>query len=233
MKIKINIFLLLLFLSVNTLLAQEFAVIADPDGYTNVRKENNAHSQILDKLKNGHLVCIMNPEGNWWNIDYASNKEELKVGYIYKDRFKFISTFEEIPLLKKSKNEVILGKGNFEIKLTDKEFEKEDHRFVYSKDFPDQVLKIDGKDAWGIDGNIPKREYKSIFIKYKNMRLTLPPKALENLFEPNLESTKINYDRIKDILYISTMNSDGAGSYLVVWKIEKGMYKERFIAYGF
>ncbi len=65
------------------------------------------------------------------------------------------------------------------------------------------------------------------------MRLTLPPAALENLYEPNLGSTKVNYDRIKDILYISTMNSDSAGGYFVVWKIEKGKYKERFIAYGF
>ena len=29
------------------------------------------------------------------------------------------------------------------------------------------------------------------------------------------------------------MNSDGAGSYEVIWKIEKGVYKERYIAYGF
>ncbi len=97
MKIYIILFLLL---STNTLFTQEFAVIDDPDGFTRVRKENNSHSKILDTLKNGHLVFIMNPEGNWWNIDYASNKDELKVGYIYKDLFKFISTFEEIPVLK-------------------------------------------------------------------------------------------------------------------------------------
>jgi len=29
------------------------------------------------------------------------------------------------------------------------------------------------------------------------------------------------------------MNSDGAGSYLVIWRIEKGTYKDRLVAYGF
>jgi len=29
------------------------------------------------------------------------------------------------------------------------------------------------------------------------------------------------------------MNSDGAGYYGVIWKIEKGVYKSRYIVYGF
>lgn len=80
-------FLILIFLcSLKSLFAQEFAVVLDKDGYTNVRSENNKNSKILDKLYNGHLICVMNPEGNWWNIDYAINKSEIKVGYVYKDR---------------------------------------------------------------------------------------------------------------------------------------------------
>lgn len=29
------------------------------------------------------------------------------------------------------------------------------------------------------------------------------------------------------------MNSDGAGSYVVIWKIEKGVFKDRYIAFRF
>lgn len=36
-----------------------------------------------------------------------------------------------------------------------------------------------------------------------------------------------------NIVYIQSMNSDGAGSYEVIWKVEKAVYKERYIACGF
>jgi hypothetical protein len=32
---------------------------------------------------------------------------------------------------------------------------------------------------------------------------------------------EVHYDKVHDILYIESMNSDGAGSYEVIWKIEK------------
>ena len=49
----------------------------------------------------------------------------------------------------------------------------------------------------------------------------LPKEALKNLFEPNSYSTSAHYDEANDILYIDSLNSDGAGSYEVLWIIEK------------
>jgi hypothetical protein len=43
----------------------------------------------------------------------------------------------------------------------------------------------------------------------------------------------VNYDNINDIIYIQSMNRDGAGAYGVIWKIEKGIYKAKFIVHGF
>ena len=51
--------------------------------------------------------------------------------------------------------------------------------------------------------------------------------------ESLIYSAEVNYDAANDTFYIQTMNSDGAGSYLVVWKVEKGVYKDRLVAYGF
>jgi len=234
-KIRMKSLLLIsIFLfSLKSIFAQEFAIVNDNDGYTNVRSENNRSSQILDRLNNGHLICIMNPEGNWWNIDYSTNSYEIKVGYIYKDRFKIISEFEEIPILKENNNEIIFSKNHIEVKVSEKKFEKEKHIFEYVKNYPNQILKIDRKHFWGTDGNLPTIEYQSINIKTNNSMLQLPKESFEDLFEPNLTNTKVNYDTNNDIIYISAMNSDSAGAYLVIWKIEKGKYKERFIAYGF
>lgn len=231
---KLKLLILIFFLSFkSSLFAQEFAVINDSDGYTNVRSENNKSSKILDRLNNGHLICVMNPEGNWLNIDYSTNKDEIKVGFIYKDRFKLISEFIEMPILKENENELFFSNKTIEVKIAKKNFDKNSHSFKYVKNYPNQISKIDDKDYWGTDGNMPKTEYKDISIIFNNSTLKLPNEALENLYEPNLSSTKVNYDTNNNIIYISAMNSDGAGGYLVVWKIEKGIYKERFITYGF
>ena len=86
---------------------------------------------------------------------------------------------------------------------------------------------------FGTDGNIPKREYKSIQIEINNVKIELPNIALKNLYEPSLYNSKASYDEKKDILYILLSNSDGAGSYEIIWIIEKKKYKNRIEAYGF
>ena len=103
----------------------------------------------------------------------------------------------------------------------------------YKKNNKTQLDKIDNLQIFGTDGNIPKREYKSIKIEIDNVKIELPKNAIKNLFEPNLESSTVNYDKINDILYISSMNSDGAGGYLIIWIIEKKSYRNRIEAYGF
>jgi len=62
--------------------------------------------------------------------------------------------------------------------------------------------------------------------------LLLPKADLEDLYEPNIFSGEINYDKENNILYIQTMNSDGAGYCEMIWKIEKSEYKEKLVAYG-
>ena len=96
-----------------------------------------------------------------------------------------------------------------------------------------RIKLINGKQYWGTDGEMPKSEYKSIIIDFGRRKIILPKVALDNLFEPNLTNTEVNYDQINDVSYIQSMNSDGAGGYQVIWKIDKGIYKNRFIAYGF
>ena len=86
---------------------------------------------------------------------------------------------------------------------------------------------------WNTLIGIPTREYKSIEVNIGQRKMSLPKVAFENLYEPSLDHTQVNYDKTNDIVYIQSMNSDGAGGYEVIWKIEKGVYKDRFIAYGF
>jgi len=82
------------------------------------------------------------------------------------------------------------------------------------------VVAINGKKVWGTDGEMPKTEYKSIVVNFGARQLIVPHAAFEDLFQPTIWNTKVNYDRKNDILYIVSENSDGAGAY------------EIYIAYG-
>jgi hypothetical protein len=199
----------------------------------NVREDGSKNSKVVDKLNNGHLIYCFENKGNWSNIDYTNNNKECN-GYVYKDKFKLVNDYKEIPIKKQSGNsKVIFSKDSISVTLTITAFEKKKHRFKYVKDYPDQILLIDKKKYWGKDGGMPSTQFDKIMIEIGKTNLLLPKEALEGLYEPNIFSAEINYDKEKNILYIQTMNSDGAGSYEVIWKIEKGEYKERLVAYGF
>jgi hypothetical protein len=210
----------------------QFAIIADKGGYVNVRTGKETGSKITDTLKNGHPIFCFENEGNWTNIDYSRNGKELN-GFVYKDRSTMISSYPLISILKNEPNSVTLSKDSIEVVVTLKLFDKRNHKYTYFKEDKTQIELIDNKKYWGTDGSIPAIEYSSIAIKIGRKAFQLPKQTLKNLFEPNLYNTEVNFDVENNILYIQSMNSDGAGAYHVIWKIEDGIYKDRYIAYGF
>ena len=224
--------LLIVFLLTLNLCFSQFAIISDPDGYVNVRSSAKIANNVSDKLNNGFIVYYFEPQVNWANIDYKKSRKELN-GYIYKDKIKFITDFKEIPLKTNSDGKIILDNGLVKIEITETKFLKEKHKLQFFKGNSNQLDKIDNLPLFGTDGEIPKREYKSIEIEINKVKVEIPPSALENLYEPTLWNSKANYDEVNDILYIQSSNSDGAGGYEIIWVIEKKKYKTRIEAYGF
>ena len=228
--------ILLFFLISNVVFAQAieggaFAVINDKDGYVNVRKEKSVHSKVLKKLDNNTLIFVLEYDkayyGNWI---YADNE-----GYIYNDRVKWI---EKLPKIAKgiTKGNTIVFEGKeIQVTLSTEKFDKSKHSFKYHKEYRDIIEKIDGKPFWGTDGNMPKREYKSIEVKIRGKQVPIPKSAYNDLHESSLyiEFNSVHYDKDNDILYIVANNGDGAGSYMVCWQIEKGVYKGRKVGIPF
>lgn len=194
--------------------------------------KNAIDSKIIDSLKNGHLIYCFENAGNWTNIDYTVKGKERN-GYIYNDRFTFISTFYSIPVVNQTSHSATFFIDSIEVIVTERNFDKAKHKLKYFKDNVDWIEFIDGKKYWGTDGEMLKTQYQNITVKLGNTIIILSGKATENLFEPTLYTTQVNYDNYKKTIYIQAMNSDGAGAYEVIWKIEKGVYKERLIVYGF
>ncbi|WP_175550412.1 SH3 domain-containing protein [Chryseobacterium vrystaatense] len=57
-------------------------IIQDPDGYTNLRKSKNTSSDILQKVKTGEPIEVLDNSGDWFLVKTKEGKE----GYIHKSR---------------------------------------------------------------------------------------------------------------------------------------------------
>lgn len=223
MKISFLLFFLL-FCFQNTF--SQLAVVVDKDGYVNVRDKDK---RIVDKLSSGEVVYRFGDIDGWESVDYIKDGEN-HWGYIHKSRLFNLSCFDKIPLISDSEDKAILKKDSIVITLIEKDFIPSQNKISRKDGF---VNKINGKQFWGMDGGMPTREYKSITVSMCKRSIDIPPMAFNNLYEPNLFSTEANYDKDNDILYLHSMNSDGAGGYIVVWVIEKGQYKGRYVYHGF
>ncbi|WP_326319288.1 SH3 domain-containing protein [Chryseobacterium salviniae] len=58
--------------------------IDDPDGYTNLRKEKSSSSEVLQKIKSGEFIDLLDNSGDWWQV----KTKEGKTGYVHKSRIK-------------------------------------------------------------------------------------------------------------------------------------------------
>lgn len=61
-----------------------YVKINDPDGYTNLRKDNNSKSTILEKIKNEENIKVLDNSSDWWLVESKSGKK----GYVYKSKIK-------------------------------------------------------------------------------------------------------------------------------------------------
>jgi hypothetical protein len=204
----------------------QFAIIADNDGFVNVRSSANSSSKIVDKLLNGEMVFCLEPENDWLPVDYDLGKEN-KSGFIHKTRVRFLENFKKVPRQVLNDSKVVFKRDSLTITITRIPFISQKNKLQYHKGNPSKnetsyLEKINGKEIWGTDGNIPKMQYGKIIFQLGKDIIYLP---VDNLFEPNLDRTSATID--SGTIYLSAINSDGAGGYAVLWIIEKGRFKRR------
>lgn len=231
--LKQNLLLTILSLLLHVISWGQFAVVNDKDGFVNIRESAKTGAKVIDKLKNGHLLFLFEGEGNWTNVDYSTDNNHQKSGYVYRDRYTLVSDYPNCPVKKQTSNSIVLSKDSLEVMIIQQKFDKQKHRFNYVKEAQDLIELIDNKPYYGRDGAMPDTEYSRIQVIAGTTKIDLPKEALTNLYEPNLATMTAHHDIKNNIVYIMAFNGDGAGAYCVIWKIEKGVYKERFITAGF
>lgn len=216
-----------IFLLTAALVAQlswaQFAKIVDKDGYVNVRENADANSKIVGKLNSDEIVYIFEPDTkNWANV---SN------GYVHNSRVKYIKSYESVPPTVRDANKAIFKSGNIKVNIASGKFNFKENEKDFTSTLDGDYYK--GQQVWGLDGTIPKTHYLSITAQIGDKTVQIPAKEIENLFQVDNKYTTCYYDRANDILYISLLNSDGAGAYAGLFIIEKGEYKKRVLEIPF
>jgi hypothetical protein len=213
-----------------TSLSAQFAYIEDKDGYVNIRKEGNTHAEVIGILKKSDIFWCFETEGDWLPIDVNDRKktDEVISGYIHNSRVRFIDDLPSVPQKNIDASKVLFENDSIKVEIRVSSFVAKEHVIQYfSNEGHKYISKIDNKTFWGTDGGIPKRNYEFISVSLNNIKHDLAKEAIVNLYEPNLNFTKVYLDINNNTIYISSLNSDGAGAYVVLWIITDGIYRNR------
>lgn len=236
MKKILSIFLFL-FLSYH--IHAQFAKIIDKDGYVNLRKEEGIKSQVTGRIQSGEIVYVYDQDEknkDWLITDYQDKNGKLLTGYIHRSRLKYIATYEEIPATTTDAQKAVFILKNRKIEILSDTFNyKKNKKYFSSTHYGKQQIEdqYKGQQIWGTDGTIPQTHYLSITATIANKKVEIPQKEIENLFNINNENTACYFDNQNETLYITSLNSDGAGGYMVLFIIEKGKYKGRTLIMPF
>lgn len=243
-------YLIVLAMSFHLCFAQDFegkyAVISDPDGYTNVRSEASGQSAIRGKIFDGELFFAYpdnTPEGsdpNWVMVSFEGNtahySDEAKIrmkqlgiplgkrsfsGFIHKSRLTYVSRLQALTAHEVAEDFMAFSDGKSSFLIKSGTFDQQEHQVEI--DMNNGVDKVDGQVVWGTDGSTPKEEIKWIKQVKGDKLLTLPIKKYQYFYEPSMYKTPMKmFSDKKGSYYLYMENSDGAGSYVVCLAIRNG-----------
>lgn len=238
-----NKFIILFILNIISATAMaDFAIINDPDGYTNVRVNSKNNATIAFKINSGEVFYCLNDLNNgFYQIETNKYNFDNSTLFVHKSRVKFLSSFTALPILEKrdkkyndvypkslDEQSLRLAGSNYTIDLKVKPFNTKSHKLVYDKD---SLLKsLDGfSKFWGSDNATPYSEYSLFSIKFNNKVINIPNNQIGDLFNPNLSDTQAFFDKQSQTLYLVAQNGDGAGVYHVVFIFKAEKYENRLV----
>ena len=231
----------------------QYYTVNDEQGYVHVRATPSAGGKIICVLENEMIVHETWNEDttrkNWMFVEFyipkteaknvkskaetrppaVMNKWSLFRGWVYRGRLMNIEMQNE---LKKKwvGDDFILYNDSINIKFDYKQFEKTKHNIQMKGDYP--IVKIDGHYLAGTDGGIPRYEMQNFSMEISHHKIAIPRSAFHDLYEPNFNRFTNGYIDKNGTMYITMYNSDGAGSYEVIFIFKNNKYIGRYVFDG-
>ncbi|MDF1824698.1 MAG: hypothetical protein P1U68_08655 [Verrucomicrobiales bacterium] len=213
----------------------EFCVVQDSDGYTNVREKADLASKVIARVDHGQLVWIyLGGMTKWPEVIFMDKEGEERNGFIHASRLKALTDFEHFTgEVSEEKQTETIERGDLNVEIVIGPFEQEGRTLTYQEYEEGQryLIEIDDLPYWGTDGGMPRDQYRKITVQKAGKTMTVPDSALKNLYNPGLYpgNTKVTVNPKDDAIYITSFNSDGAGGYVVGFVFENGKFKSRAV----
>jgi hypothetical protein len=226
----------------------ELATTNDKDGYTNVRSGPSASSDVVWKFHNGEIFYYSrsSTKNDWIyvyrDIDISAIPEGKRTsvlarfhrycntvevdGYIHKSKIQPLSQLEEVNFKKRkiTTTTLTLDSDPISVSLASASFDPARHKIsMVCND-----TYIDGRRAWGTDGDVPNKEISSLRVSLNGQSIPVPASEYSNLYEPNFEGFRFYLSKTGGIL-LHMMNSDGAAVYDAVFLIKNGKIHRIFV----
>lgn len=219
-----------------------FAIIDDPDGYTNVR---NGEKQIVGKIYESDVFYIewdcdigtttyVPIRARWELKDHFErfgNKEEngeypsSEYEYIHKSRVKLLSNLPQLSRTIVNENQYIFENESIIIVFATAPIDRNNTHIV-EDDMNNIPIEIDGYQTHGIDWRLREidTEIQSISYSINGCHRQFAPEHIEGFLNISGETMSVAEGR-NNTLYITSMGGDGSGGYETLWIIKNGEVK--------
>lgn len=207
----------------------QFAMV-ESSGLVNVKAFPFVGSNTVFKVNNGDPVyCIKEEDDGWLSVVYGFGKNS-KSGFIQRSTVKIIDSLSKVPCSNIIDTAAVWNTDSVRVSIYTMPFDQKSSTLLFNRgtslSSTKSLTKIDGKEVWGTDGNVPVRQYAQILVEWRKNKILVP---FDNLYEPNLKKTHVYFDWATKNIYIAAANSSGAGSYVALWVIANGKFKQRVV----
>ncbi len=212
----------------------QFAVIRDPDGFTNVRAGDSIKARVVGRPHDGEVVVTTFTQNGWTKVFYDPEKSyggHPFEGFMHEDHLQSIENLPHIQDsdIKLKNGRLTLQNDSVSAQISTAPFRPKQH--VLRKDAHGNVQTIDGKFAWGSGDSVPAQQVTGLTLTIRGQAVDIPASAWNDLYEPTLETSNVYFDTRTACLYIEMPANGGnsaSGAYAIVWVFKSGKYLTRY-----
>lgn len=208
--------------------AQEGVGVIEPSGLSIKVADQNNQKMTSKQLEPG-TICYYYRNGNHYQLTTENN--------LFTQISSDTPIFQPLRLLGAAaqlNQKIYFDNQKFKIEINTSPINEAEHRLTWEENNGNRVLrKIDGRDYYGGDGDLPGDKIDSFSFSHLDKRIIVPKTAYQDLFgsfDVSIYHGVINEENLTVLLL---NGGDGAGGYDMALIFKGNQYQGRFLASGF